>query len=65
MNIDRRGYGADIGSAVGLMEAHVRIEHLNQLLDRALALADSKNWRDRAGLNLASHPLWDEVREPR
>lgn len=61
-NTERRGYAADMGSAVGLMEAHVRIDNLRGLLERALALASTKHWRDRAGLGLDAHPLWDEIR---
>ena len=59
---ERRGYSTGIESAVGLMEAHVRIDHLQRLLKRAFDVADTKQWRDKAGLNLAAHPLWDEVR---
>lgn len=62
---ERRGYAADMGSAVGLMEAHVRIDNLQRLLSRALTLAESKQWRDKAGLNLDAHPLWDEIRAAR
>ncbi len=60
---ERRGYHADMDSAVGLMVAHVQIDHLKALLVRALAVVDTKQWRDRTGLNLAAHPLWDEVRD--
>lgn len=60
---ERRIYPADMSAAVGLMEAQVRIDHFTSLLRRTLTIANSKRWRDRAGLAFEGHPIWDEVRE--
>ena len=62
-NTERRGYVADMGSAVGLMNADIQIDNLRRLLARCLKSVEGSKWRDRTGLSAEAHPVWDDVRE--
>lgn len=44
-----------------LAERSTDLVAANDLLERCLKVA-SGEWRDRTGLNISAHPVWDDVR---